>query len=501
MPASHARRLTWTRERVREESENGILVPVSSERLTRQELGWLLAQEARGAAKALREGVTQLRQPTPEIQRLPQVELTLDALDGAIDLLSELETKPPPKGRRGRVDLAAMLYEIAPQARILMEPGAGTEVLGDELELRRMINVLVTQAAPGAGEGAVSPEIRVRRDNDQVKVEVVLGPDRPATVELERRWLTRMALRLGGKLELEGGFQTLTLPADGVSAQRQVDELRKELEQAQQLGEAYARELAEVFARGADLASERPTVAPAASSCPFEGLIRWSGAMVQTLGPVLDSLTPPPSPRRDEPEASGPQATWELEGAALARDLMADLKQVAACPCHALPTHCDLESLAERALAQVQPRAVRRRVEIIAESPAATTGDSRPGSAAMGSSEAIELLFAAILRTTLAQAEEGSRWAFRFDDEISGWAVSVNRLTQSAPASATAAGAGRRDAHLMAKFGAHPELPWQIAETVAGHLGASIRKEEQGGKLQRLSVHFPAVPGSLSLRT
>ena len=59
---------------------------VSNERLTRQELSWLLAQEARGAAKALREGVSAMTQPPPPgnevtIQHTPEVETSLDALD------------------------------------------------------------------------------------------------------------------------------------------------------------------------------------------------------------------------------------------------------------------------------------------------------------------------------------------------------------------------------------------------------------------------------------
>jgi len=61
---------------------------VSQERLTRHEISWLLAQEARGAAKALREGVSQMRQgPTGAEPRIintpseaPAVETTLDAL-------------------------------------------------------------------------------------------------------------------------------------------------------------------------------------------------------------------------------------------------------------------------------------------------------------------------------------------------------------------------------------------------------------------------------------
>ncbi len=223
---------------------------VSNERLTRHELTWLLAQEARGAAKTLRDEVVRIRpgasEPAPE-----PVETTLDALDDAIEMLSELNTgSRGKKPRRGRIDLAALLYEIAPNARIAIEPGAGTEVFGDEADLRRMVNLLVTQA----GSQAV---VHIRRHRDWVKISVDLGPDIAAIGELERRWLSRMATRHGGSFELDGATQSILLQADGASDQREVNELRKELEQAQQLGEAYARELAAVLG-GGDVRSEPP---------------------------------------------------------------------------------------------------------------------------------------------------------------------------------------------------------------------------------------------------
>src|SRR3954471_3053537 len=137
---------------------------VSQERLTRHEISWLLAQEARGAARALREGVSQLRQgpagSEPRIVNMPSeapaVETTLDALDDAISMLSELNTgaRGATKARRGRIDLAALLMDLSPNTRLAIEPGAGTEVFGDEQDLRRMLNMLVTQAGSTQGGAA-----------------------------------------------------------------------------------------------------------------------------------------------------------------------------------------------------------------------------------------------------------------------------------------------------------------------------------------------------------
>jgi signal transduction histidine kinase len=56
-----------------------------------------------------------------------------------------------------------------------------------------------------------------------------------------------MALRQGGRVEFERGKLALLLPAHRASEKREIEQLRKELEQAQRLGAVYARELAESF--------------------------------------------------------------------------------------------------------------------------------------------------------------------------------------------------------------------------------------------------------------
>lgn len=244
---------------------------VTGERLTRGELGWLLAQEARGAASALRAEVKELRnslRPPPppsvggpvritgidhmanagqedRISSLPG-ERHLNTLDEAIDLLASLQqqTNPRPK-RRGRIDLAALLYELAPNCKLSLEPGAGTEVIGDEHELRRMFHLLLNQS--GGGEGATLNTIDLRRQDRWIHISVELGPDTAATSDLERRWLSRMAVKHGGRLELHGRRQLVLLPAEA-SNHEEVDQLKRELQQAQLLGEAYAKELATALA-------------------------------------------------------------------------------------------------------------------------------------------------------------------------------------------------------------------------------------------------------------
>jgi signal transduction histidine kinase len=305
---------------------------VAQERLTRHEISWLLAQEARGAAKALRTEVQELHAPGEARPTPPPVQTTLDALDDTIEMLSALNAERRGRGRRGRIDLASLLCEIAPSARIAIEPGAGTEVFGDEADLRRMLHLLVGQSS-GSLPAAAGAEVTIRRQGDFVRISANLGPDTGALGELEHRWLSRMALRHGGSLELEGGTQSILLQADGASDQREVTELRKELAQAQQLGEAYARELASVLASG-DIRTEAP---PAATGDPerFEGLRSLSAAVRRAL-----------------------------RGVPAAQELMLELGAVADASLDETPSDLDLGAMLDQAARAFDGRAARAGVEL-----------------------------------------------------------------------------------------------------------------------------------------
>lgn len=325
---------------------------MSQERLTRHEITWLLAQEARGAAKTLRDEVSSEKSdPVASEPRLQPVESTLDALDDAIEMLSALNTGQRGKPRRGRIDLAALLYDIAPNARISIEPGAGTEVLGEEADLRRMLSVLVTQAS---SDGTAQTEVHIRRQGDSVKISVELGPDVATTGELERRWLSRMAVRHGGRVELEGGTQSVFLQADGASDQREVTELRRELEQAQQLGETYARELATMLATG-DLRSDPPP--PLATKPSGERLATLRGvcaALERSTRSLADALRADAALAHDmAPDAVELTQTLARRSHAL-HDLAVELGHIAECPLDDSPAEVELAkelSLLQRALA------------------------------------------------------------------------------------------------------------------------------------------------------
>jgi two-component system OmpR family sensor kinase len=295
---------------------------VSKGKLTRQELGWLLTQEAQGAAERLRKGVSALTQaPPPPGVDASGVDATLSALDDAMRMLGNLHSRPMSvRGRRGRVDLASLLWEVAPEARVSIEPGAGTEVFGDESELRRMLHVMLGH---GTGSGSA---VTIRREGDEVVVVVTLGPDSSATADTERAWLARMAIRYGGRYELASGAEVLALPAEGVEARDDVAKLRKELDEARKQGEAYARELAQVWAAGEEPMAQSSYPPPPTPAFDREGAIaRFAGgvaatlrAMLSPVGRELGDLRMSASPRKSSPDleaaARGDTLEDRLEG-------------------------------------------------------------------------------------------------------------------------------------------------------------------------------------------
>jgi signal transduction histidine kinase len=346
----------------------------------------------------LRKDVTLLTQPPPADPAItPQTpdtrfETTLNALDGAIDLLTELESGPAAPKRRGRIDLVALLMELSPGANLSFEPGAGTEIAGDESEFRRMLHVLVGQASSAAGGGKDTSSPVIKREGDWVRVTANLGPDVSASSELERRWLSRMAVRLGGRLDLEGGTMSLVLPADASSDQSEMADLRKELEQAQQLGEAYARELAAVFAAGqlpeVDATSDRRDVA----TRRFELLVSMASAVHRELAPLMRGL-------KEHTDRGDLSAAEGLVSIGL--DLSSELGRVAQCPTTEATTRVDLARVVKDAAASVDAHAARRTVSVDVDAPESLSISTKP--------EATSLLVHALLDHAILATPVGGR--------------------------------------------------------------------------------------------
>ncbi|MBP9111884.1 MAG: HAMP domain-containing histidine kinase [Polyangiaceae bacterium] len=346
-------------------------------RLTRQELGWLLTQEAQGAAERLRRGVQTLKsnvpppmvhepviisKPVSSVPPVPTLDDTLDALDDAMKILSSLHQKSNVRTRRGRIDLAALIWEVAPDARVAIAPGSGTEIFGDETELRRMVQVLI-----GHGTGLGS-NISIRRDEDEVRMSVALGPDSSTVSDVERAWVSRMAIRYGGRYELEGGTEILVLPADGVSEQKEREALRKELDEARKQGELYAKELAAVLTQEPE--NERPSTIPpsmfSSNNERFAGLCHFAGGIAAELRSILSPAArqvPTAGSRDSQPD---PEVKWEILRRTFNRsqEFVATLATASELDTAELPARIDLAEVVRAAVKAASPRAERKEVEL-----------------------------------------------------------------------------------------------------------------------------------------
>jgi signal transduction histidine kinase len=390
---------------------------VSKGRLTRQELGWLLTQEAQGAAERLRKGVSALTQPPPAADvDTSGVDATLSALDDTMKMLSSLHARPVGmRGRRGRIDVASLLWEVAPEARVSIEPGSGTEVFGDEAELRRMFYVMLGH---GSGSGST---VTIRREGDEVIVGVLLGPDSSATADTERAWLSRMAIRYGGRYELEGGTELLGLPAEGVEARDDLAQLRKELDEARKQGAAYARELAAVWTAGDETAvqSTSPPAEMPATPERYAAVARLAGgvaaalrSMLSPVGRDISELRAALSPRKSSPDLDALARTNFDESLEAIRrkllvvqDFVAELAAVGESDPHELARSVDLMGIVRNEVHNLQARAARAGVEVrlLAE-----PGDASIPAVARVAPRAVSVLARILVSHAVAASSRGS---------------------------------------------------------------------------------------------
>jgi hypothetical protein len=295
----------------------------------------------------------------------------LDALDGAIEMFGDLESAPhAAKDRRGRIDVAELLFILAPEARISLEPGAGTEVFGVETDLKRMLGVLLGQ--PGS-LGANSPSgISIRRDGDWVRISVEMGPEGIPRGDLESRWLSRMAIRQGGRVEFERRRLSLVLPAHRASEKREIEQLRKELEQAQRLGEVYARELAESFGSGNPISSAPPTPSQAGSD-RLTSLIGLATSLRRVVRPLIDDLREDLRQLSNQMGDSNTSLSSLHRRANAAADLVLELERISNCPATRRATELSLSDVIPLVVNRLSGRAAKLGVAVHWESDEQTT--------------------------------------------------------------------------------------------------------------------------------
>jgi two-component system OmpR family sensor kinase len=383
---------------------------VSKGKLTRQELGWLLTQEAQGAAERLRKGVSALTlaPPAPGAGTVDTsgVDAPLSALDDAMKMLANLHPSPVSvRGRRGRIDLASLLWEVAPEARVSIEPGSGTEVFGDEAELRRMLHVMLGH---GSGTGSA---VTIKREGDEVVLAVMLGPESSASAEAERAWLSRMAIRYGGRHELEGSMEIMALPAEGVEARDDVAKLRKELDEARKQGQAYARELAAMWATGEESVTQSTAPPLPSAAAERHGAVgRFAGGVAATLRSLLSPVgrelaeIRTASTRRSTPDADL-LVRGDLDDRLEAirhrllsvQDFVAELAAIGESDPQESPREVDLAEAVRLEVRALEGRAARAGVEV-----AVRTGPDEAGAPSFG--RVAPRAASVIIRTLLAHA-------------------------------------------------------------------------------------------------
>jgi two-component system OmpR family sensor kinase len=464
---------------------------MSKGRLTRQELGWLLTQEAAGAAERLRTGVQILKSnPPPEEGGAAGVDATLDALDDTMRMLSSLHNRPVRlTGRRGRIDLAALLWEVAPDARAAIEPGSGTEVFGDEAELRRMLQLLVEH---GSGAGS---QVTIRRDGDMVEVAVVLGPDATATAEAERAWLSRMATRYGGRLDLEGGMEIFSLPADSERVEREA--LERELDEARKQGEAYARELAAAFT------TTEEGVSPSTFPPPLAGtdvgdrvavLVRVAGGVAAELRSLLmpavreiAALADGRGPQgggSDAPRRSGDDDRFETIRRELAQvqDLAHGLASVGDVDVQELPGPVSVGEVVGRQVAHAEGRAGRAGVTV-------NVTDHTQGKAhARTSPRAITALVDSLLNQAIKASPPDTTVDVAVTDEERGPCVRVDDSGPPLPATARKQFVGLETE--PGTYGRPTSLPLYVAAALASWQGATFELADAPSGGLRVRVTF-----------
>jgi len=414
------------------------------------------------------------------------VESTLNRLDEAVSMLASLHGHPVPRGRRGKIDLAALVWEVAPEARVQLEMGEGTTVFGDESELRRMLHVLIGQTGDPRSAGA-TPSVNIRREGDEIRVGVNLGPDTPAAFADERGWLSRMATRYGGRLELDGSMQTLVLAADVDMQRRELENLKKELAAAQAQGEAYARELAAVFNRGDTLSGltppaatppPRPSRLPSSSGDGLAVLVAASRALSADLRGILSAVGRDIAPLRDQGGEVGEIAASVNRHVTGASEVVADLARLGTCPIGELPRAADLADLLREAVQSERGRAQRHDVDLRLEVPESAEEAIEVG--------AVMALFQVLVDHAIEASPAGSTVSIELKETPTAYQVSFDDAGPSLPPSARASVLSR-DFDAMA-HGRPPGLALIAASTIASHLRLVLDLEEgpRGGTRVRL---------------
>jgi signal transduction histidine kinase len=350
-----------------------------------------------------------------------------------------------------------------------------------------MLHVLLGQGGdPNSTKGA--PSVVVRRCKDEIRIGVNLGPDAPATFLAERGWLSRMAMRYGGRLELDGSMQSLVLAADVDSHRRELESLQKELAAAQAQGEAYARELAAVF-RSGDTApsisnafgpSSRSSLAPTSASDGLAVLVAAVRAIGADLRGILAAIGRDIVPLRDVPGEAGEIAASVARHVTGASQIVADLARLGTCPVGELPRVADVAELVREVVASERTRAARRGVELVFRAPADAEEILETG--------ALTVLVQLLLDYAIEASPTGTAVTVDLTETPSAFLLTFDDAGAVLPPAAQGSVLSR-DFDALA-LGRPQGLALIAASTLAAHLriGLELDAGPQGGTRSRLHI-------------
>ncbi|MEP7122622.1 MAG: sensor histidine kinase [Byssovorax sp.] len=421
------------------------------------------------------------------------VESTLNRLDDAVNMLASLHGHATTRGRRGKIDLAALVWEVAPEARVQLEMGEGTAVFGDEAELRRMLHVLIGMSGDPSTSGG-TPGVTIRRNGDEVRVGINLGPDTSTSFETERVWLSRMAVRYGGRLELDGSTRTLILGADVDTHRRELESLKRELAAAQAQGEAYARELALLFNREVSTIPGPPPMPGSMSPLPATLSSRFPGsggdglpvlvASMRSLGAdlrgILAAIGRDIAPLRDREGEAGETAASVGRHVTAASEVVADLARLGACPIGEVHRSTDLADLVREVVQSDLVRAARHEVRVVVTAPDHLE-DNIPAAS-------LHVLLHALLDHAINASPPGSEAIVTLSEEATGAQITFDDAGPPLSPSARS-GLLSRDFEAIA-LGRPRALSLIAAYAIAAHLRLVLEIEDgpRGGTRVRLAL-------------
>jgi signal transduction histidine kinase len=277
-----------------------------------------------------------------------------------------------------------------------------------------------------------------------------------------------MAVRYGGRHELEGGTEALVLPAEASSDRNERESLRKELDEVRKQGEVYARELAAVFDRGEDVAtvSSLPPAPGAPAAERFAAITKLCAGVGSelrvALGPLARDLA---AIRRHD--VTDEQLETLRRRVSHMQELVAGLRSIGGLPPHELATEIDLAEVAKGAARDGNAFGERNDVKVVVRQL-----ETQRRLYVRGGAKSVAALARELVAHAVAASPRAGTVEISLDADASGPRLVVDDSGSPLPAS------GRRaflvlDAH-AGQYGRPSALPIFMAAELAACVGARL---------------------------